>query len=355
MTCERGIMLRIGICEDDKNIREQLHNVISKNVFQYTDTETQYYADGEEVIQAIQQGIFQVDLLFLDIHMQKVNGMKTAEYIRNHNIDVDIIFLTVSKEHVFEGYTYKAFAYCLKPIEENKLSKELLRYLQEKNQCSECLNITMKGKEQRIPLNKILYFESDKRKVIAHTVTEDITFYAKMDEIDDMLDEKLFLRCHQSYIVNRAMIDSMKRTEIIVQGMSIPMSRKYYENLCVEEDTRSNLRVTKSLALNQKKTGAIVFVKGKNVGAIIRINDQKNIVLGRDGNVADIVINDTKISRRHCCVTYHQDTGKYTICDFSKNGIFNNKGKQYPKDTPFQVEAGEEIWIGSSENVFQLG
>ena len=101
-------MLKIGICEDNKKTSEQLHSVISKILFQYTDLEIEHFSDGEEVIEKIRQGKFLLDLLFLDIHMKHLDGMRTAEFIRRHKIDVDIIFLTVSKKLVFEGYTYSS-------------------------------------------------------------------------------------------------------------------------------------------------------------------------------------------------------------------------------------------------------
>lgn len=223
-------MLKIGICEDDKETSEQLHSVISKILFQYTDMKIQHFSDGEEVLEKIKQGNFKLDLLFLDIHMKRLDGMKTAEFIRRHKIDVDIIFLTVSKEHVFEAYRYKAFAYCLKPISEKNLSKDLMRYIEERDKCSDYLNINIKGKEQWIPLSKVIYFESEKRKVIAHMLTDKVSFYAKMNEVEELVGSKGFMRCHQSYMVNRNMIDSIGRTEIVVQGLRIPMSRKYREN-----------------------------------------------------------------------------------------------------------------------------
>lgn len=348
-------MLKIGICEDDKTTREQLHDLIGKILFQYTDMEIVHFSDGDEVIQSIKDGKFQLDLLFLDIHMERLDGMRTADFIRKHSIDVDIIFLTVSQEHVFEGYTYKAFAYCLKPLDEKRLSKDLNRYMEEKNKCAECLNFTVKEKEYRIPLNRVIYFESEKRKVIAHTLTEDVSFYAKLDDIENMVGDAKFMRCHQSYMVNRDMIDSIERTVIIAQGISIPMSRKYYENMKADTEEKVSMRITHSLAMNQEKAGAIVFVKGKLVGTIIRIRSDKEINLGRDAGVSDIVLNDSKISRLHCSVIYHGDTGEYTICDYSKNGLFTKQGERLPEKEPVQIKAGEEIWLGSDENIFQLG
>lgn len=221
-------MLRIGICDDDRNTREKLHEVISQTLFQYTDMEFVYYEDGEEVIDALKMNDFNIDLLFLDIHMRRTDGMKTADIIRKQAIDVDIIFMTISGDKVFEGYKYKAFAYCLKPVESSTVQEVLIQYIEEKNESSDCINIAINGKRIRIPLNKIRYFESQKRKVTVHTLTDDYTFYAKLDEIEEVLSSEKFFRCHQSYIVNRDMIDSMTRTEITMGKDTIPMSRRYY-------------------------------------------------------------------------------------------------------------------------------
>ena len=348
-------MLKIGICEDDPKTNEQLRDVVGRILFSYTDMNIQCFYDGEEIAQLIKEDAFQIDLLFLDIHMKRLDGMQTAAMIRKHRIDVDIIFITISKEHVFEGYTYKAFAYCLKPVNEQKLEKDLIRYIEEKENCSDCLNVNMRGKEQRIPLNKVIYFESDKRKIIAHMLTEDISFYAKLDEVEELLGGKHFLRCHTSYMVNRDMIDSLKRTEIVVQGISIPMSRKYYESMGTNMEGEVAIRVTHSLAMNQEKAGAIVFVKGKLVGAIIRIRSDRCINLGRDGNVSDIVIHDPVISRVHCSVTYNSKTGDYTICDYSKNGLYTKDGEKLPREKEVRIASGEQICIGNEENIFRLG
>ena len=153
-------MLRIGICEDDLQTREALYEVISRTLFQYTEMEFAYYNDGDDVIHAVMEDNLRLDLLFLDIHMQKVSGMKTAEFIRKNGVDVDIIFMTISGEHVFEGYKYKAFAYCLKPIESSSVQDVLIQYMEERKEISDCINVSINGKKVRIPLNKILYFES---------------------------------------------------------------------------------------------------------------------------------------------------------------------------------------------------
>lgn len=348
-------MLRVGICEDELDIVKELHDMLVRILFSYTEIEIIHYMDGLDIIERIQSEDFHIDLLFLDIHMKNIDGMQTAQFIRKHQIDVDIIFLTVSKEHVFDGYNYKAFAYCLKPLEEEKIAAVLHRYMEERKKCADCLNVIVKGKEQRLPLDRIIYFESQKRKIIAYTLTDRIVFYAKLDEIENLIKNKGFLRCHQSYMVNQRMIDSVGRTVIVVQGIHVPMSRKYYEGLGNDKEDKPNIRVTQSLALNQECLGAIVFSKGKLIGTYFRINSNKEIRIGRDAAQADIVINDKKISRLHCGITYDNQENHYLIQDYSKNGIFLSDGTQIPTKKDVVCHSGDELWLGSEENQICLG
>ena len=347
-------MLRIGICEDEKIAAEQLHNIIVKILFSCTDVEFQDFTDGEEVIEAIRREEFFVDLLFLDIHMEHLDGLETAKYIRKHGIDVDIIFWTVSKKHVFEGYTYKAFAYHLKPIDENVLAKDLLRYLEEKKQV-ECLNIKTKGGEIHIPLNKVLYFKSEKRRIIAYMYAGETAFYSKMDEVEKMVGNKGFIRCHQSYMVNYNMIDAIGRTEVTVRGIPIPVSRRYYKGTEQILNDNVTMQIAHSLAMNQAKAGAIVFVKGKLLGAMIRIRSNQKIKLGRDGTKSDIVVNDRAISRLHCSIMYNGETGEYFVCDYSLNGLYRENGKKLPKGKVVKLKMGDELCLGNDKNIIRLG
>ncbi|MEG0325225.1 MAG: LytTR family DNA-binding domain-containing protein [Cellulosilyticaceae bacterium] len=54
---------------------------------------------------------------------------------------------------------------------------------------------------------EILYFKSDRRKVQALTTKGEYDFYGKLDEIEESLVDKGFMRCHQRYLVNRVFVD----------------------------------------------------------------------------------------------------------------------------------------------------
>jgi DNA-binding LytR/AlgR family response regulator len=106
--------------------------------------------------------------------------------------------------------------------------------MDERERVSKCLEITVNGVIQRIPLEKVFFFESNARKITVYTAGENIEFYNKLDMLEGILSEKGFLRCHQSYLINEKYIDSMSRETVMVKGEKIPMSRKYYERMKAE-------------------------------------------------------------------------------------------------------------------------
>ncbi len=49
------------------------------------------------------------DIIFLDIFMDKINGMETAKILRNEGYEGEIVFLTTSPDFVFEAFDVQSF------------------------------------------------------------------------------------------------------------------------------------------------------------------------------------------------------------------------------------------------------
>ena len=224
-------MLEIAICDDEKRYREQLHDILLKVLFANEEPSFTYYRTGEEVIDAIEEKRFGGNMIFLDINMPGVDGLAVAKYIRDNRVDTDIFFATVSKEHVFDGYRYHAYSYLVKPFAAGRIAEEMNRYLKELSETSECLHVNINNRQEKISLDRVFYFEGEGRKIRCHQRNGEQAFYAKMGELEQVLQEHGFIRCHQSYLVNQKYIENVYRTELKVAGVMLPVSRKYGENM----------------------------------------------------------------------------------------------------------------------------
>lgn len=123
----------------------------------------------------------------------------------------------------------------------------------------------------------------------------------------------------------------------------------------MKEEPLSELVVTKSLALNWDKAGAIIGISGKYIGAIFRIKPNQKIVIGRDYGQVDFLLEDADVSRKHCWIEYDASNERYLFCDTSKNGVLVN-GKKMRGDKQIRyLKPGDEIQIAKTRHVFKLG
>ncbi len=376
-------MLKIGICDMDVDFVKNLLDMLKEILYQYADWEAQIFADSRDVIMAIDEQKFDCNLLFMDIYQKQVNGVSVAEYVEAKHTDTDIIFVTTSQDHVFECYRHNAYAYLLKPLKENDISTEVRRYLKEMQMNSKCLNISNRGNITKIPLDTILYIESNYRKIIVHTKNQDYEYYEKLDTLEEVLEKDGFVRCHQSYIVAIDKIVLCNSNMLQVDRYAVPISRKYKDNvkkyLDMADITYSSGRtvtetsinrsanemllarqhescyITSALCQNTDTRGALVCIRGKYIGNIVRIVPEQTIVIGRDGNSVDMIVNLPLVSRQHCTIVYHELENQYEVVDQSTNGTFADGVTRLIKGDTYLLNSGTTLSFGDKNTVYKLG
>lgn len=109
-------MLRIGICDDESDVRDSLRFQLEKILDPKTEEVVYEFSDGLVASNWIQKHPGEIDLLFLDVEMPKQNGMETAKRIRQYDQNISFAFVTGYADYVYEGYEVEAMGYFLKPI-----------------------------------------------------------------------------------------------------------------------------------------------------------------------------------------------------------------------------------------------
>lgn len=119
-------MFHIAICDDEKELIIDLKSLLRR----YEEESgrelcVSEFGDGSELLQNYQSDF---DLIFMDIQMEKLDGLKTAEKIRRMDDTVGLFFLTSLPQYVWKGYEYGAANYLLKPLKYARLKMELDRF-----------------------------------------------------------------------------------------------------------------------------------------------------------------------------------------------------------------------------------
>ena len=116
-------MYNIAICDDEQDFVEELQEMIESYARETkTEIRTTTFKNGLELID---RNKIELDLIFLDIQMDMMNGLEAAKRIRQKDGKVSIIFLTSLTKYALAGYEYRAWNYIIKPITYVRLKNEL--------------------------------------------------------------------------------------------------------------------------------------------------------------------------------------------------------------------------------------
>jgi DNA-binding LytR/AlgR family response regulator len=220
-------MINIAICDDTKEELEIISTYVSKNL---KDLDIHYklscFSEGQDLIDYINSSREIYDIIFLDIYMKFSNGIDVARKIRDFDKGCKIIFITSSKDHAIDSYEVRAIHYILKPINEEKLGTAIKIAIESLNKENKQIVIKNKKGNYRISYKDILYAESKARVINIYLKSDEIiSFYSKLEDFIQSLQDERFLKCHKSFVVNMDYISKIESNYIFMgDKITIPIS-----------------------------------------------------------------------------------------------------------------------------------
>lgn len=214
-------MMKIAVVDDDTKWRECICQALIR-LDKNKEMEIDEYSNGKRFLLSKKQ----YDISFIDIEMPGLDGFKTIRMAQKANSDGIYIILTTHVEMSRKGYLVNAFRY----IDKTKLGeiKEALRaakILLGRNEQIE-VNVVNSG-QQKVTLKNIIYIETEKHYILIHTRQGVLRCSNSLKEIESMLPENCFSRCHKTYIVNLDEISHMdKKNAYLSNGDGIQVSQR---------------------------------------------------------------------------------------------------------------------------------
>lgn len=163
--------------------------------------DVEVFSDGEILLQQLETGK-QYDLLFLDIIMKHVDGIRVGEFIRNRMEDFHtrIVYMSTSKAYLMELFDSQPIGFLEKPLTREKVGAGMNRILRQ--MAGDSFSYRSGRISSQIPYREILYYESCGRKVLVHTNDGICEYFGKLSQIMEQGLPPNFLCIHKSYIVN---------------------------------------------------------------------------------------------------------------------------------------------------------
>ena len=185
------------------------------------------------------------DLLFLDINMDDGTGFDLLNQCPQKGFD--IIFITGFDQHAIKAIKVGALDYILKPIDDQEfktaVQKAVDNYNKENNldKLIEISSEYFRGVEKKRVILKtadtvyaiyeddIIYCRSDGNYTTFYTQQlEKIVVSKPLKQIEEILSESVFIRCHQSYIVNKKHVLKYNKQGVLIVHLDfkVPVSSR---------------------------------------------------------------------------------------------------------------------------------
>jgi heat shock protein HtpX len=119
-----------------------------------------------------------------------------------------------------------------------------------------------------------------------------------------------------------------------------------------DDDISSKNRVEKKTVYTGQ--AKIRCLAGQYEGMVIEINDNENIVIGRDPSAANLVLQNEYISRSHCIIRYDKEKNVFLVMDASSYGTYLGNGLKMTPNTYKELPDETILLLGNKQEQFLL-
>lgn len=178
----------------------------------------------------------QVDLIFLDINMPKMNGM---EFLRSSTNLPMVIVTTAYGQYALDGFELAVVDYLVKPFSLERFLKAAqkafdLKQLKRKGETPAVeqgyFYVKSNGHIERVNYNDLLYIEAMSNYVTLYTTTAKLVVYLTIKGILEQLPPEKFIQVHKSAIVNLDQINAIEGNMLRIGDVKISIGLNFHDD-----------------------------------------------------------------------------------------------------------------------------
>ena len=224
------LMLPVAIVEDDRKYSKLLEGYLERySAENDVKFKVDVFDDGLKFIMGY-DGDGGYNIVFMDVEMPRLDGIKTSRKLRATDKNVSLIFVTNMAKYAVSGYEVDALDFMVKPVDYFNFSLKLEKAVRIQSKLSsDVILVGVGGGFTKLKTSDIQYVESSLHFVIYHTETEQIKSRASMKDTEKKLEGMNFARCNNAYLVNLACVKKVTGDEVVMddgQTLSISRSKK---------------------------------------------------------------------------------------------------------------------------------
>ena len=217
--------MKIFILDDDRESVAQVEEFITEYAKKMGVTmHARGFTDPETFLQEYDKSEEKPYLVILQVEMKKMSGIEVARNLRKKGSSVRLILMDVSDKYAMDAFDVHADGYLKKPVTYHDFASAMSRF--RARFATESHTIEVRAERSKVNLHTadILFAESIGHNVWIYTKEGEYKTPLTMGKLSEVLqEEKPFLPCGRSYLVNMAYISQIENEVIVMNdGARIP-------------------------------------------------------------------------------------------------------------------------------------
>ncbi|MEG0630089.1 MAG: LytTR family DNA-binding domain-containing protein [Christensenellaceae bacterium] len=208
----------VAIVEDQLSDQQVLSQYLEQyRTHHQISIQIQIFSSGEDFLKNFTNGAF--DIVFLDIYMNGMDGMKVAKSLREIDEDCILIFSTTSENHAVQSYRVRAFDYLLKPYTYQQFFEVLTLCSAVLQKKAHYIEVKAGRIMLKILLKDIIYVDYYNHYIQIHTPNRIIKTYMPFADFSKMLSAyPQFLCCYRNCIVNMDEVNEIHEKDFCMKN-----------------------------------------------------------------------------------------------------------------------------------------
>ncbi|PKQ20244.1 MAG: DNA-binding response regulator [Actinobacteria bacterium HGW-Actinobacteria-6] len=196
-------MLKALVVDDEAPARSELRFLLEEAGGIEVVGEASNASEALQLIKAIPY-----DVVFLDIDMPGLSGMRLAEVLSTLERQPAIIFVTAHSEHAVKAFEVAATDYLVKPVEVDRLRTaiERLRPSEDAPVRIERVPVEKGGRKLLLQVDDIFYVMAKDDYSYIYTSEERYLSTVSLAQLESKLEPQGFFRVHRRFVVNLAQV-----------------------------------------------------------------------------------------------------------------------------------------------------
>ena len=230
--------LKVAVCDDESRALAIVSSAV-EGIFRDVGAEIimEKFMDPVELLERMSAVSF--DLIFLDISMPKMDGIRLGKAIKTSGSTASIVFVSSRTDRMFDTFAVEPFGFVRKGHFMEDMNEVVTRFSRKREKQKNTDMVCFKDGHGMVSvdISRVKYIECVRNTQVLYLDDGQTQrkIYSRMEMLEEELRKYGFIRIHKGYLANCKFINCFDTKGLsLTTGDQIPIGRSYYQGAKAE-------------------------------------------------------------------------------------------------------------------------